>query len=80
MYKKVIPVSGLLMVDDVLAVQTCSKSVEINATVNAFMELKKLTLGEDKCARIHVGKTNNACPELKVHNNKMKDSTKEVNF
>ena len=66
------------MVDDVLAVQKCSKkSVEINAVTNAFIELKKLTLSQKKCSKIHIGKENSACPQLKVHEENMKESKQE---
>ena len=77
-YKGEVSVPALCMVDDIMAVQKCSdKSVEINAVVNAFIELKKLTLSQKKCSKIHVGKKQACCPELKVHNNKMKLSEKE---
>ena len=62
------------MVDDILCVQRCSKdTVQINALVNAFIEGKKLKLGDRTCPRIHVKnkKTINKlkCPEVKVHEN-----------
>ena len=66
------------MVDDVLAVQKCSKSsLQINSVVNSFMELKKLKLSEKKCGKIHIGKSQVNCHELKVHGNKMKNSDEE---
>jgi hypothetical protein len=66
------------MVDDVLAVQECSKnSVQINSVINSFIELKKLKLSSDKCSKIHVGKNNSSCPDLKVHNMTMKNSNQE---
>ena len=68
------------MVDDVLCVQKCSnQSVKINAVVNAFIESKKLNLSKKKCNRIHVRKSRNTelkCPELKIHDDNMNDSTK----
>ena len=40
-YKGVVAVPPICMVDDILAVQNCSKkSVKINAVTNAFIELK----------------------------------------
>ena len=39
----------------------------MNATVNAFIESKKLRLSYDKCSAIHVGKKKGECPDLKVH-------------
>ena len=66
------------MVDDILAVQECSQdSVKINAVINSFIELKKLTLSSKKCSKIHIGKASTCCPDLKVHDVKMKNSDKE---
>jgi hypothetical protein len=69
------------MVDDILSIQKCSnKSLKTNAAINAFVELKKLKFSDDKCNRIHLGKqTKNLsnCPELKIHEKSMKNSTKE---
>ena len=57
-YKGVVAVPPLLMVDDVLALQKCSAdSVEVNAVINSFIELKKLTLSKKKCCKIHVEKS-----------------------
>ena len=44
---------------------------------NSFVELKKLTLGDKKCSKIHIGKTNLSCHQLKVHENDMKNSNQE---
>ena len=77
-YKGEVAVPTLCMVDDVLAVQKCSKSsLQINSVVNSFMELKKLKLSEKKCGKIHIGKSQVNCHELKVHGNKMKNSDEE---
>ena len=66
------------MVDDILAVQTCSEAtVQVNAVINSFIELKKLTLSAKKCSKIHVGKQSICCPVVKVHDNPMKNSDKE---
>ena len=77
MYKGLVAVPPISMVDDILCIQECSKSNQINAAVNAFVELKKLTFSSKKCSRIHVGKQTSPCPELKIHASKMKDSTQE---
>ena len=77
-YKGVVAVPPLLMVDEVLALQKCSAdSVEVNAVINSFIELKKLTLSKKKCSKIHVGKKSVCCPDLKVHDTIMKNSEKE---
>ena len=53
-YKNTVEVPVLGMVDDVLCVTKCSsKSVISNATINAFMELNKLTLSADKGSSIN---------------------------
>ena len=57
MYKGVAAVPPLLMVDDILTISKCSiTATALNATVNAFIESKKLKLSHDKCIVIHVGK------------------------
>ena len=69
-YKGEVPVPPLEMLDDVISVVECgSKSVRLNAIVNAFMETKKLKLSADKCSRIHTGNKASIkiCPEHKVH-------------
>ena len=76
-YKGVVAVPPICMVDDVMSIQKCSESNRINATINEFMEMKKLTLSHKKCNRIHIGKRKDPCPELKVHEANMKDSEKE---
>ena len=78
MYKGAVSVPALCMVDDILAVQKCSeRSVEINSVINTFIEMKKLTLSKSKCSKIHVGKPESGCPELKIHGEKMKESKQE---
>ena len=37
----------------------------------------KLTLSDKKCGKIHIGKRELCCPQLKVHGKKMKTSEKE---
>ena len=79
-YKGKVEIPSLGMVDDILSIQTCSdKSVKVNATVNAFIESKKLTLSKSKCHRIHIDKKSKnikECEKLKVHNDEMDDTTK----
>ena len=81
-YKNTVSIPSLGMVDDVLSIQKCSMdSVRANAVINAFIESKKLTLSKSKCHRIHISKkipsVNHECPELKVHGDKMSNSTQE---
>ena len=77
MYKGVVAVPPICMVDDILSLQKCSESSKINAVINAFVELKKLTLSFTKCNRIHIGKQVGSCPDLKVHDAQMNDSNQE---
>ena len=83
-YKGVVDTPCLGMVDDLLIVQKCSNnSVKANAVTNAFVEMKKLKFNKDKCFRIHISKqskkskTSLPCPELKVHEESMKNSNRE---
>ena len=71
-YKGVADVPPLEMVDDILTISKCSiTSVAMNATVNAFLENKKLKLSQGKCCVIHVGKVKEKCHELKAHGEKI---------
>ena len=77
-YKGKVGVPALEMVDDIADVQKCGvDAVKANAVVNSFAEHKKLTLSAAKCSKIHCGKANRLCPELKVHNEKMHGSEEE---
>merc|ERR1712105_175028 len=67
-----------MMVDDCLSVSKCgNKSVQSNTIINSFIESKKLTFGPKKCHQIHIGKTSEKCPQLKVHNSNMDKSNCE---
>ena len=81
-YKGAVETPSLGMVDDILTIQKCSSdTLKINAVVNSFIEGKKLKLSASKCHRIHVKnnkqKNDPKCPELKVHNEPMKESKQE---
>ena len=44
------------MVDDIISAVKCgSTATAVNATINAFIESKKLTLKSTKCAKIQIG-------------------------
>ena len=62
------------MVDDFLSIGLCgNKSIAINTFINTHIEMKKLKFhtpnaaGKSKCHKLHVGKSNTLCPELRVH-------------
>ena len=80
-YKGTVDIPSLGMVDDVLAVQKCvNEAVKINAFFNAFFETKKLKLTKKKCHQIHVSKKSNnenVCTKLKIHDDEMKESSKQ---
>ena len=60
-------VPPLSLIDDILAVASCSsKSVELCATIKAKIEGKQLTLSKQKCHHIHVGKSAKNCSNLKI--------------
>ena len=77
-YKGKVDVPVLGMVDDVLNVASCTEQAVLsNSTINSFIEYNKLKLSAGKCSRVHVGKRRDECYDLKVHNEKMKDSNAE---
>ena len=77
-YKGNVPIPALEMVDDIVDIQTCGpKSVESNATVNGFIESKKLRLSHKKCKQIHCGTKVTECADLKVHDKVMHRSSEE---
>ena len=43
-----VAIPPICIVDDILSIQKCSDSIKINAVINAFIELKKLTLSHKK--------------------------------
>ena len=66
------------MVDDILGIQKCSsKSLQLNAAINTFINLEKLKLSKKKCHNIHIGKDVGNCPPLKIHGSDMKNSAQE---
>ena len=76
-YKDAVEIPPLGMMDDVLSVSKCGlKSIEMNATINAKIEGKKLRLNEDKFHKIHVpnGKDKNPICNtiLYAHNKELK--------
>ena len=79
-YRGKVDVPPLQMVDDIISASKCGPTtVAINATINSFIERKKLTFGADKCSRIHISKKagNSECVPVKVHTADMKNSEKE---
>ena len=72
MYKKVVGIPPLGMIDDVANVAECGvDSVMDNAYIVAKFEQLKLELNGSKCHQMHVGKGDVNCPTLKSHNDDM---------
>ena len=75
MYKGLVSVPPLEMVDDILTVEKCGlTALAMNAEVNSFIEQKKLKLSKEKCVQIHVGKKCETCEKLYVHGEYMKEA------
>ena len=79
-YRGKVKVPPLQMVDDIISAVNCgSTATAVNATINAFIESKKLRLGNTKCAKIHIGNKSSfeRCPEQTIHGESLKSSQKE---
>ena len=78
-YKNNVFVPPLEMVDDVICASKCgSQVVATNTAVTTFVKLKKLQLGEKKCARLHIGRTNiQECSEIFVNGKHINEYEKE---
>ena len=72
-----VPIPPLGMVDDIVSVTSVENTAKVNNMINTFIEHKKLKLSHSKCFRIHIGSNHKECPDLKVHDETMKESDKE---
>ena len=84
-YKKMVRVLPLSMVDDLLTISRCgTASLGLNTYVNAQIETKKLRFhtpdinGKTKCHFMHIGRNSHPCPELQVHGTKMEKVTEDT--
>ena len=65
----------LELVDDILTVQKCGIAAETtNNEVNAFFVQKKLTLGQNQCVKVHIGKKCKDGDKLLINDKVMKES------
>ena len=72
-YKNTTSIPPLSLIDDIIAVSTCSpQSVLTNATIQAKIQGKRLELGHKKCFQMHIGKSCESCPLLNIHGKEMK--------
>ena len=77
-YKNTTSIPPLSLIDDILAVTSCSsKSIETNAFIQAKIHGKRLELGPNKCFQMHVGKSSSSCPTLSVHSQPMHTTNRE---
>ena len=74
LYKKKVKVVPLGMVDDLIGISKCGhQSVELNTYITTQIEMKRLRFhvpdinGKTKCHQIHIGKSCEYCPVLKIH-------------
>ena len=84
-YKGLVNIIPLAMVDDLLGIAPCGiKSIELNTLINTQIEMKRLRFhtpdatGKTKCHKIHVGKRNDLCPKLEVHETEIAEVTSDV--
>ena len=76
--KNCVTIPPLGMVDDILTLTKCgTEANKVNAIVQSFVENKRLTLGIDKCLKMHVGNVNSICPKIGINNNHMKNDHKQ---
>ena len=77
-YKYKVDIVALAMVDDLLGIAPCGlESLALNTFINVQIEMKKLKFhtpgpeGKTKCHKIHIGRKNEFCPTLLVHDTVM---------
>ena len=63
MYKGLVGIPTLAMVDDLAKISECGvESTKDNAYINARIEQDKLKFNSSKCHQMHVGKHRKVCP------------------
>ena len=68
-YNQKVEVTPLAMIDDLIAVAKCGLE---SVAINTFIVTHTPNLsGNSKCHRIHVGRKDDCCPILKIHNTEM---------
>ena len=81
MYKNVVPIPPLGLVDDLLTISKCGLNTSLMAGfINTKSALKKLQFSATKCVKLHVGKTGfkTICTEEKVDSWKLNVVTDPV--
>ena len=84
-YKELVNIVPLAMVDALLGIAPCGiKSPEMNTFMNTQILIKRLKFytpdgqGKTKCHKMHVGRENEHCPELRVHGTEMQNVFSDV--
>ena len=68
MYKGIVGIPTLAMVDDLAKISECGvDSVKDNSFINARIEQDKQLFNCTKCHQMHVGKSSKFCPLLRAH-------------
>ena len=68
-----VDIPPLGMVDDIITVTNVENTENLNKLVNEFIKSKNLRLSKSKCFRIHIGRGHENCPDMKVHEDLMKE-------
>ena len=77
-YKDCVKIPVLTFIDDAISVTECGpNSVKMNAYMQSKVDTKKLELGHSKCFKMHIGKNQSICPDLKIHDQEVLCSSKE---
>ena len=78
MYKGVVGIPTLAMVDDLAKISECGlDTTKDNAYINARIEQDKLLFNGPKCHQLHAGKPSNLCPVIKAHNTEIEITAEE---
>ena len=77
-YKNTTSIPPLGFIDDILTVSSCSsKSIQTNAIIQSKINGKRLELGQKKCFHMHIGKSSESCPTLKINSQQMFTANRE---
>ena len=84
-YKDKVDIVALAMVDDLLGIAPCGmESLALNTFINVQIEMKKFKFhtpgpdGKTKCHKIHIGRKNEFCPTLLVHDTIMPEAASDT--
>ena len=79
LYKNVIPIPPLGMVDDQINLANCGVDSTVAAShINSMTNIKKLQFGPSKCFKLHIGKNTNVCPDNIIDTWTLKSSSESV--